>query len=61
MSIQWRPLRPHDLHECVEIVATSPVQALRYGTAIQDLETVWQELLSQEAFRAIVLEETQNR
>jgi len=53
-------MRSHDVRECVEIVAASPIQAARYGTAIHDLESVWKGLLGQEAFRAIVLEETPN-
>lgn len=53
-------MRPKDVRECVEIVASSPIQAPRYGAAIRDLPAVWQGLLGREAFRAIVLEETQN-
>src|SRR5215472_17303031 len=58
MAIRWRPMRVHDVSECVEIVAASPVQAPRYGAAVQDLKAVWLGLLGQEVFRAIVLEET---
>ena len=60
MAITYRPMRPRDVRECVEIVAASPIQAPRYGASIHDLATVWQGLLGQEAFRAIVLEETQD-
>lgn len=60
MPFTHRPMRPKDVRECVDIVAASPIQAKRYGTAIRDLPTVWQGLLGQEAFRAIVLEETQD-
>ncbi|GAC1691656.1 MAG: hypothetical protein NVS9B5_33500 [Terriglobales bacterium] len=60
MAIQWRPMRPRDVRECVEIVATHPIQAPRYGPAIRNLKTFWQGLLGREAFRAIVFEEMQN-
>jgi hypothetical protein len=60
MAITYRPLRPKDVRECVELVAASAIQAPRYGASIRDLPTVWKGLLGHEAFRAIVLEETQN-
>jgi hypothetical protein len=60
MGIHWRPMRPKDVRECVEIVATHPVLGPRYGPAIADLKTVWLGLLGQEAFRAVVLEEVQD-
>lgn len=60
MAITYRPMRPKDVRECVEIVAASPIQASLYGAAIRHLKTVWQGLLGREAFRAIVLEETRN-
>lgn len=60
MTITHRPMRPRDVRECVEIVAASPIQAARYGVSIRDLPRVWEGLLGQEAFRAIVLEETQD-
>jgi DNA-binding CsgD family transcriptional regulator len=50
-------MRPKDVRQCVEIVATNPVVAPRYGCAIADLGTVWLRLLGREAFRAIVFEE----
>jgi hypothetical protein len=53
-------MRLKDVRECVEIVAASPIQAPRYGTSIRDLATVWRGLLGHEAFRAIVVEETQD-
>lgn len=60
MAITYRPMRPKDVCECVEIVAASPIQAARYGAAINDLEPLWKGLLGREAFRTIVIEETQN-
>lgn len=52
-------MRPRDVRECVEIVATHPIQAPRYGPAIRNLRVFWQGLLGREAFRAIVFEEMQ--
>lgn len=51
-------MRPKDVRECIEIVAAHPVVAPRYGAAISSLGKVWLGLLGQEAFRAVVLEET---
>lgn len=59
MAIRWRPMRSGDVVECVEIVASHPIQASRYGNAIQKLKKFWEGLLSREAFRAIVFEESQ--
>lgn len=58
MAITYRPMRPKDVHECVDIVAAHPVVAPRYGAAISSLGLVWVGLLGQEAFRPIVFEET---
>lgn len=59
MGIHWRPMRPKDVGECVQIVATHPVLGPRYGPVIADLKAVWLSLLGREAFRAVVLEEVQ--
>ena len=59
MAIQWRPMRPRDVVECVQIVATHPTQAPRYGHAIPNLKMFWEGLLGREAFRAIVFQEMQ--
>jgi len=53
-------MRPKDVRECVEIVATHPVLGPRYGPAIADLKAVWLGLLGREAFRAVVFEEGQD-
>jgi DNA-binding CsgD family transcriptional regulator len=53
-------MRPKDVRECVEIVATHPVLGPRYGPAIADLKAVWLGLLGREAFRAFVFEEVQD-
>jgi len=60
MAIRWRPMRPRDVVECVQIVATHSIQAPRYGRAIHNLRTFWEGLLGREAFRAIVFERMQN-
>ena len=60
MPITYRPMRPKDVRECVEIVAASPIQAPRYGASIGDLSTVWKGLLGHEAFRPVVFEETED-
>jgi DNA-binding CsgD family transcriptional regulator len=60
MSIRWRPMRPRDVPDCVEIVAAHPVLAQRYGLALHDLQGVWLGLLGHEAFRAFVFEEIHN-
>jgi hypothetical protein len=57
MGIQWRPMRPKDVRECVGIVAAHPVLGPRYGSAIHELNSVWLGLLGREAFRAVVFEE----
>lgn len=50
MSIRHRPMRPSDVHECVEIVAAHPIVAPRYGSAIADLGPVLLRLLSCDGF-----------
>jgi hypothetical protein len=56
MTITYRPMRPKDVRECVEIVAADPIVGPRYLKVIGNLPAVWLELLGSEAFRAIVLE-----
>jgi hypothetical protein len=56
MAITYRPMRPKDVKQCVEIVAADPIVGPRYGKAIGNLRAVWLELLGSEALRAIVLE-----
>ena len=60
MGIRWRPMRPKDVRECVEIVAALPIIGPRYGSTLADLRTVWLKLLGHEAFRAVVFEESQD-
>ena len=55
--LQYRLMQATDVARCVEIVATDPFLAPRYGNAIADLETAWLLLLGRLAFTAIVFEE----
>lgn len=45
-NIRHRPMRPSDVRECVQLVASHPVQGPRYGKAIADLPAVWLCLLT---------------
>src|SRR6267378_2412841 len=60
MAVRHRPMRPDDVRECAEIVATHPVIGPRYGSAIGDLGRVWLGLLGREAFRAVVFEDSKD-
>jgi len=58
MSIRHRPMRPKDVRECVEIVATHPIVAPRYGNGLADLRTAWLRVFSSNGFcSAVVFEE----
>ncbi len=57
MAVRYRPMRPNDAKECVEIVAAHPFIGPRYGSGTTDLRTVWLSLLGREAFRAVVFED----
>lgn len=46
MSIRHRPMRLHDVRECVEIVAGQPFVGPRYGDSISNLRRAWLRLLS---------------
>ncbi len=58
MGVHYRPMRPKDVRECAEIVAAHPIVGPRYGSAISHLRPAWLKLLGSEAFRNVVLEET---
>lgn len=60
MAISYRPMRPKDVRECVDIVAAHPVIGPRYGGAVRDLKAVWLRLIGEEAFRAVVFEDSRN-
>jgi hypothetical protein len=56
MILQHRQMRPKDVHECVEIIATHPVIGPRYGRSIEDLGPAWLQLLGRDAVRSTVIE-----
>jgi hypothetical protein len=60
MTITYRPMRPKDVHECVDIVAAHPVIRQRYGDALSNLKAVWLALIGREAFRTVLFEDFQN-
>jgi len=49
-------MRPKDVKECVEIIATHPVIGPRYGKTIECLAPAWLKLLGSEAMHATVIE-----
>jgi hypothetical protein len=57
MALRFRPMRPKDVSECVQIVTAHPVIGPRYGPALDQLRPAWLRLLDCEAKRAVVLEE----
>ena len=56
MPLRHRQMRPKDVHECVEIIATHPVIGPRYGKTIEHLGPAWLQLLGREAMRTSVIE-----
>lgn len=58
MAFRWHPMRPKDVPECAEIIASHPVIGPRYGAAIADLRPAWLRLIGREAMRTAVYEET---
>lgn len=58
MALRYRPMRPNDVWQSVEIVAAHPVIAPRYGSGIEDLRRVWLGHLGCESFRAVVFEDS---
>ena len=60
MGLQYRPMRPKDVAECAEIVATHPVIGQRYrGCGTADLRAAWLRLLDSEAAKTAVFEESE--
>lgn len=55
--LRHRPMRPNDVRNCVDVVASHPVIGPRYGKSITDLRAAWLELLRYEAKSAVVFEE----
>jgi len=60
MALRFRPMRPKDVRECVEVVGAHPLLAPQYGSAIRNLPSVWLGLLGREAFRAVVFEDVKD-
>jgi hypothetical protein len=60
MAIRYRPMRPNDVRECVEVVAAHPTIGPRYGNAIADLAPAWLRLLYNDGFGAAVVFEEAN-
>jgi DNA-binding CsgD family transcriptional regulator len=56
MQLHHRPMRPEDVQECVEIIATHPVIGPQYGSAIDDLRLAWLHLLGREAMQTRIVE-----
>ena len=46
MTIRYRPMRPNDVRECVEIIAAHPIVSARYGECLAGLKSAWLYLLS---------------
>lgn len=60
MALRFRPMRPKDVQECVEIVASHLLLGPQYGGDINELRSVWLSLLGREAFRAVVFEDAKD-
>ena len=59
MTVSYRPMRPKDVRDCVDIVAAHPIAGPRYGDAISDLGPAWLSLLRSDGFcSTLVFEET---
>ncbi len=57
MNLRHRPMRPKDISECVELVASHPVAGPRYGSQIDNLGRAWLRILGCEAKAALVFED----
>ncbi len=60
MALRYRPMRPEDVRECVEIVRAHPLLGTQYGSVIGDLRSAWLSFLGREAFRAVVFEDAKD-
>lgn len=54
MLLRHRVMRPYDIRECVDILASHPVIGPRYGPTIEHLPETWLRLLQYEAGNAWV-------
>jgi hypothetical protein len=57
MNIQYRPMRPRDVDECVKAVAAHPDFHLQYREQLEPLRSALLRLVGSEGFRALVFEE----
>lgn len=55
--LRYRPMRPRDVRDCVEIVSLDARARTKYGDALGSLRSIWLDLIGREAFRAFVFEE----
>src|SRR5258708_22369969 len=60
MALRFRPMRPKDVRECVEIVRAHPLLGPQYGGILSDLRSAWLSLVGREAFRAVVFEDAKD-
>jgi len=60
MNFQHRQMKPKDVRECVDIIASHPVIGPRYGSKIHQLHSTWLLLLRWEEFLARVFEKVEN-
>src|SRR5215831_1806981 len=59
-SFQHHLMKPADVRECADIVASHPVIGPRYGSEIQQLQSAWLRLLRSEGCLARVFEKVEN-
>lgn len=55
--LRYRPMRPRDVRDCVEIVSLDTRAKAKYGGALGSLRSIWTSLIGREAFRPFVFEE----
>jgi hypothetical protein len=60
MNFKHRQMKPKDVPECVDIIASHPVIGPRYGSEIPQLQSAWLRLLRSEGFLARVFEKVEN-
>lgn len=56
MKLRHRPMQPEDIRESVEIIATHPLAAQRYGPWIKCLPEAWLRLLQTESGAPVVIQ-----
>ncbi len=58
MTLRYRPMRKEDVSPCVQILATHPILAPRFGETLKDVEHALHTTFSLDSVKAIALEET---